>query len=411
MCNVSRLWRFVAHSTPALWSSISVTHSELRLWPSRALIRSWVKRSKGSPLSFELVVEDTHYLPSYDMSIQAINEIFLLFLFQFERWQHVRIVVPLAAHLNVQCISPHGVSMLESLHIRVDKSHKALEFLPLITDRSPQLRSLIWQLREHPKPPMGDDTLQRLTELYLECMLSPAECLAVLKTCPNLCICELENICITTPTSGLRPDTVIPFKHATIHTLRLETNVDISTLLGCLALPSLISLAIAITDPTSIGRWTPWQLSGLLLRSSSPLESLLLENLPVEEEEMVACLELLPNLSQLNITSESFQTSRLTNRIICALGDEFTSSAQFICPKLEVIKLCGDVASNDGVFSNMVVERWNAASTSPHIKRLKTVQAEFSNGAHALDNARLKALRAEGLVARIFTRNQAPLAM
>lgn len=401
LCNVSRLWRFTAISTPGLWSSISIKHSDNRLWPSRELIRSWVKRSKGAPLSFELVVENTMHSPSHVTSIQAINEIFLLFLFQFERWKHVRIVVPLAAHLKVECISPEGLSTLESLHIQIDHSPENLLFLPLITDRSPLLQGLIWQLRHFPKPLISDTTLQYLTELYLECKLSPAECLELLTTCTHLHTCELEHVCISSP--ELRPN-ISPLEHRNIRILRLEATVDISSLLARLTLPSLLSLSVVISHPGiyPLRLGACWRLSHFFFRSSPPLKSLLLENAPVEEDEIIACLRLLRNLVELNITS-----SMLSNRIIFALG---VSPTQFTCPKLEVIKLCGCL-STDGAFSMMVSARWNAGLASSSVSRLKTVQAEFCNGPHIIDAQRLKRLRAEGLVVRIFTRGGVSLRM
>jgi hypothetical protein len=333
-----------------------------------------------------------------------MNEILLLFLFQFKRWKHVRLVFPLADHLNVERISPQGVSLLESLHIQLDNSPKALEFLPAITDRAPQLRSLIWQVRDHPKPPMSDDTLQRLTELYLECQLSDAESLVLLKTCSNLRTCELENVCIASPPQEIRPHTFIPFKHETLRTLRLETSVNLSGFLSCLTLPSLESLAIVVTTSTSRNDcWAPSHLASLLSRSSGPLQSLLLENVPIKEDEVAACCLTSPALVHLNINNEGVPFLELTDKIVLVLGDQLSATAPFLCPKLETIKLCGHVTSSDGVFSNMVASRRNASSTA-QVAPLKTVHVEFSNGPHELDSKLLKSLRGNGLVARIFTR-------
>jgi len=410
LCGVSHHWREVALSTPALWSSISVLFIHGQLRPNGLLARSWLERSGQHPLSIELVVEG-------DPRLESLAEVFQIFIPTYKRWRHARFDLCRAGHSALSLFPQNGLPLLEFLDINLE----SYDFFPRrsmtpfpdhlqhIFDESPRLRSLSWKWTHVKAPSLT--TNQFLTELILDSHLAISECLLILSMCPKLEQCTFHNICkISSPKHPL-PSIV---RYDNLRRLHAETGTPIPTLFQSLTLPSLESLTVL----ESTRRGLPFdllgaeQISNMIMRSSPPLKELTLENIPFVEDDLIQLLHSLNTLTVLDLNDEgSSLASRFTDKIVSALATRRSSDkATFLCPKLEVLRLRGCVASTDGIFAGMITLRLEAAISRSGVARLKAVHVEFGHTnltpmqEHRLDVDVLKNMRAHGLNVRVFVR-------
>lgn len=431
LCSVSRRWREVALSTPALWSSISVLFLNGRLKPNTSLVQSWSDRSGQHPLSIELVVEEEECDSLDARDLEILAGVFQILIPAYKRWRHARFNLCSNAHAVFASFPNDGTPLLEFLDINLDlrgvaeiypegSAGRFPDYLQNIFHDSPLLRSLTCKGTYVKAPSLFNTFNRALTELTLDCQLATSECLLILTMCPKLETCTFHQICkISSPDHPLPSSVTVASVYHNLRRLRVETGTPIPTLFQSLTLPSLESLTVLSTTQEPLHDPLGAQaISNMIMRSSPPLQALTLENIPFIEENMIQLLHSLDSLSVLDLNDEgSVGPPRLSDKIVLALaGKRSFDNGTFLCPKLEVLRLCGRVATRDGVFAEMITLRLQAATSGSGVARLKAVHVEFGcvpqyltstfmqDRQRPLDNKNLKQLRADGLNVRFFSK-------
>ncbi|TFK33937.1 hypothetical protein BDQ12DRAFT_715603 [Crucibulum laeve] len=406
LCRVCKHWNVVATSTPSLWASISIRYgTDERNYNLReSLIRLWLERSRQGPLDISLALraEEWAEIETQPLFVAILK----LLIREYRRWRTIEITIPKCIPPSLCVFPAGGAPLLESASINITSSHSNFRY-PFsyacadIFKGSAQLRALKWQMVNLQMPALIKDLdLSVLRDLYLECSLSPSQCLQILERCPLLQSCYFENINQSSPASEL-PISLLTLPSLCSLTIQGQTTVD--SILDLVTLPSLKSLIVSLTTMRGgIRPLQPSKLPTLISRSSSPLEKLVLDNIPIAEAELIQCLTMLPSLSVLEINDDNQYFPRLTDKIIDALGNISSENRGFICPKLEVVKFTGNVSCTDGKFSDMLMTRWKDAAVTNRVTSLKMVHVDFSDRLHQKDVAVLRELRSQGLISRFF---------
>lgn len=404
LSNVSQLWRNVALKNPELWASIDIVYFARAgvLWPQIPLIKLWLSRSGSLPLSFSLDFVDWE-------SVEILEEVFHLYMPEIGRWQNVKLAFwpTLDSTLLGTPVRLGEAPFLKTLAVRV--RHAETYPLPLLSliSNSRHLQSLTLDARMFNTPTMVSTPWETLSILHLKCQLPIRECLIVLETCKALESCSFEDVSADESLIEQSfPYTKAPLEHKSLHSLRIESKLNISLLIRRLTLPSLTTL-ILIGEDARTERWIPTVLSSFVLRSKPPLRKLILDNVPVDEPEIIDCLYALPSLRALHLNDDGIPVIHLTSDIILKLGGYNTAypTAPLICPKLEVIKLQGRVLSSDGDLANMIQTRRQAAARdTATVAMLRAIHFEFYAGPHDMDMSCMKKWRKEGMVAHVFVK-------
>ncbi|KAF8954140.1 hypothetical protein BDZ97DRAFT_1928691 [Flammula alnicola] len=275
------------------------------------------------------------------------------------------------------------------------------DLVPFISSQSvsfPALQSLVIEASAYFDLPVGELpifpafhirelTLPSLTSLHINAQITSYDCFSVLRVAPRLESCRIDEM---THDPGTRA-TFAPLVHHSLRLLRIETKAVISAFFRSLSLPNLESLQMEATSLTVMQNQETHEVADFIRRSRPPLLRLILENLSLPERGLIDCLQFVPTLTHLEV-HEDFKDSRqpsLTDLVVSALSERLDGNLH-LCPRLSVIRLTGNLASHDDLFSEMIKVRHDLGS-------LERVQVEFGHQFHPKDEAVFKELQRNGL--------------
>ncbi|TFK33152.1 hypothetical protein BDQ12DRAFT_691572 [Crucibulum laeve] len=408
LCRVCKHWNMVATDIPFLWAAIAIRFDldEEHHGEQANPIRTWLSLSRDYPLDISVIIQWEEWVERKRRRL--FIDTFKLLVSVFSRWRTVEITLPNCISSSYCQFPPGGAPLLESAHIHVTSGSSAGSSDPFacawICKGSDKLRSFAWQMRSSPIPPIiNESNLAMLHDLHLECSLSQSQCLQLLERCPLLQTCHFDNVMQSSWDDIFPPQ---PLIYSSLHSFRVDAQSSVSEILKSLTLPSLKSLVVSLA--INAGEAQDFQLSELhplISRSKPPLEKLTLDNFPISELELVQCLVMTSSLVALELNDDNRRSPLLTDIIIVALsGGTRDREGAFICPKLEVLKLTGNVSSTDRNFSKMVQLRWERAAAANQVACLQKVHVEFADEWHQEDVAVLTELRSQGLTLRVFMR-------
>jgi hypothetical protein len=213
---------------------------------------------------------------------------------------------------------------------------------------------------------------------------------------------------LTDPTSAQLTD---------LRLLKLRNDYqDLGPFFDQLTLPALRHLIIAFRVDVT---WANAHFMEFLSRSNCSLETLVLQNAAISQDELMQCLRMVqPTLTHLEV--KTWHSSVIKDDILKLFRDEGVENTEAcLCPNLQVIKfLGGAIEASDCVLSDMVKSRWclypidlEPPPNSTHgVARLDLIEFEFitdsRSSGHSTDLARLKELRDDGLRMKIFAVEQ-----
>lgn len=241
----------------------------------------------------------------------------------------------------------------------------------------------------------------QLTNLHLECVMSPEDYRSIFRRSPMLQACHLENVARALLLSSIPSKIQPPIIRAHLQYLHITGEPRILYLFDSVTLPSLQKLVIGIVKPSLIRSLTPLstfeslKFQRFIERSNPSLQVLKFDNVLLQESVLVEILVLLPTLQSLAVNDDS-------HRLIAQLSDELLLALEgrqgdaFICPRLTTIRLTGQLNASDGRFSQMVSERWGDNAVANQVTPLKVVQVELSRK-NGQDIDYLMSLRSHGL--------------
>ena len=373
-------WRDIALANTKLWSTISIYLQSSCLKSESALVKTWLDRAGGHPLSIRLV----------DPWQRASHPVFDLISSCSDRWQHVELVVAQSFFESLNL----GVSTLESASFPEGAwgNQSINTFLA-----APRLRSLLVGFPASPY--MTQLPWDQLTELHLH-ELQLEMCLEIIRQSLNLISCDLTIRSWMEPIPSVTCQILLP----QLRFLRVKASSDMGDLFDHLTLPALLEIQLVIYGIQGAA-WVDQFISSLH-RSSCSVQKLHLEcDRPVSDDHLLQCLRNTPSLTMLEL--RGYNASNLgksgMNQLTCRASSRPDTTS--IIPNLRTIILqyYNDLTFDDEAFVDMIASRWkfDATASGGQIARLQTVHVSIFRHSGVVSSKEmlgcLRAFRGEGL--------------
>lgn len=285
MTTVCRRWREVAIATPTLWCSLIVAIDYESKWSKRRRFcyKSWLKRSRGRPLTLELFSDRAYnwpkILPFLRRHAKRILTLCIHIPLEEEKADILDFLSPTLEELTVvveevymtdsQVRSISQLSALDSLHVLDSVFH-----VELLSSFDPAL----WV---------------RLTNITIAAE-DPDTVLHLFRLAPNLCSFHILSMSDGIPS-------LEPFTHTNLQSLRITSDYGrmstswLSKLFDTLSLPNLVLFQV-----NGKPSWPHEEFKAFLTRSKCPLEYLWLgTKVGTSLEQQAEYVALIPSLDVL----------------------------------------------------------------------------------------------------------------
>jgi hypothetical protein len=330
-------------STPSLWANITIkyfvsdekddeeldksAHATLaRKKRVKSLILMYVERSVDAPLYVDIAADGVSYLRGPDMqAIMANSRRWREFSLSLERPLEGSFFKPVAGN----------IPMLE--HVKIKLEDNLIGDLDAFSELHPALVSWTYSGSRHIHDDKINDVLpcSQITTLnFPYCHLAEASRLSSLQHLQSLtlsisfCIFEDE-------------DTVSPFVLASLRSLSLTFSCcgdgmdkAFECICLCFRTPGLEELTINPENMTDV--WQSFHFKHFLAASGCQLNRLVLLNTPMEAEDFIATLQLMPHLKSLSVEETSIDETEYD--LITLESVKAFASSSFL-PHLRELKL------------------------------------------------------------------------
>ncbi|KAG1726097.1 hypothetical protein EDB19DRAFT_235389 [Suillus lakei] len=280
LTRICRRWREVAVGTPSLWCRLHVSEDAQR---AALCYDTWLKRSRGCPLSLKLHCNGTNWTGLRSLLQPYINQILCLDL-------HFSTNIPQPELMISDFLA------LEELNVSFDWSHPKPALAQFISQPPCTLRSLevseVFFDVEYASA--FNPTWAHLTYVDID-IGEPNAFLQLLRLCPDL---SSLTIC----TSFVAMEALEPCTHTKLQSLHIHSadtydddSIEYFNLFDTLSLPNLRTLEAHYVQP-----WPHDEFKTFLTRSECPLESLTLQfEIPITDEQRAEYVALIPSLEVL----------------------------------------------------------------------------------------------------------------
>ncbi|KAF8960949.1 hypothetical protein BDZ97DRAFT_1277793 [Flammula alnicola] len=366
---VCKAWRLIAHSTPRLWSIISLhfKFSETKSETCSEMLQEWLNRSGNHPLHIYL---DTPETPTPSWKPWPSVENFQLLLKASSRWQtlHSRTFPGLSSAIHEKYFP-----LLSSLRLDGDRDLDVWRF-----NNPPGLRNLYIRGPKHKDLNINWALLHHLTAAF-----NVEDAILALKYSHALrdCILEVNTSSGTIPIPNGRPSSL-----PCLNNLKIYTKANfLAPLLDAITAPALDCLTLSI--PATSEEWIA-HLSGFFERSACPLSELNISSVN-DAESMTDVLHQLPSIATLAMFYAPQAT--LPNSFIKKLNPNIpleSGSKGIFLPNLTTFDYWGQISINLRSMSDMLNARSNppnAAAQSeistenPLFQRLDSIDISYKN--------------------------------
>ena len=292
--SVCRYWRKIAWSTPQLWNILwlQVTPGTTMMAQSQ-LLNGWLGRSGKLPLFIRVFVSDAHCLsPKHSASLDSIDSIVDTLSNYADRWKVVDISLPASSisKLRSNCSNPSTTNpILHVLNINVSDSNP------------PRIKhDAVFDLGVKPSPKQVSIAGFYLEKIHIYwsnitsfdgALLFREEVLTILQLAPAMEQCKLS--CITEKDYFFSPPCAAVQVHHSLRTL-ITRNVT-SKFWSQISCPALEELSCHLA-PQSVP-----ELVSFLVRSSSPLRSLTLNDFKGGKDALMTIIESTPSHVHLSL--------------------------------------------------------------------------------------------------------------
>ncbi|KAF5347202.1 hypothetical protein D9758_011106 [Tetrapyrgos nigripes] len=331
LSQVSQHWRSVSLSTLRLWSRLHLQITRSKATRHASLVETWLTRSDSCPLQLHILWDEEVSSMSHPV-LQAIVQ-------HSDRWQRILLHLPTTAFPSLAPIKGHLLILTELSLGSNDFSRLTLDMF----ETAPMLRSF-----ESINLSPLDLSLPwaQLSTIPIVSISIP-ECLEIQRRCPRL---QNGTFILTfqfhSSLQGFDIDIRTPFiRSITFVSSPWSTFLDINLLLERCTYPQLVDLQMCDfrVPPRA-------QLPSFLARSPN-LRSLDLRRVALSSEDLIACLQSVPNLVSLKLVENSGTGNFFTRDFLVAMMFSLQSAAGD-----------GDTAYAGSSSSNYLV---------PHLKHLE----------------------------------------
>ncbi|KAF9072043.1 hypothetical protein BDP27DRAFT_1361290 [Rhodocollybia butyracea] len=358
--SVCKRWRSIAHSSPAIWSRISLELSaeNSRLSDVRSVLSGFLRavelhlhHSGEHPLTLKLDISGSIYQPVVPGPLLAFD------LACNHSWCSFEMGGP----YTISCIpkprfdSIQNCRSLKNLAITVESRFSLSGILEPYSHLFPMLTNIPKTLWSSLNVNIVDD---RIVDVF-NYAFSPKE--LVLREGPECC-----HFTLSRPVSPQLCTSVLILK-LELHEALGYGGPLVDYAFSSFTFPSLSCLAIMTNGYHPYqGPWPEATLAAFLDRSSCSLTYFGVKRISVSDVDLIAALKLMPSLVTLRVDDTPAgddQISPITPRFICSLHgflwSEQNYSSSALIPKLHELQLTFDgLEFDDSVFINMVSSRW-----------------------------------------------------
>jgi hypothetical protein len=389
---ICRPWRDIAHSSPMLWSSISLAVTWYLKPELMLLAMIWLRRSAGCPLSLRITGTQTHH--------GEIHALLDLVVACSSRWKHIDLDIGLFQYGILHDVK-RFLPCLETLVLRDTRdSTSVLD----VFESAPQLHSVelqvqLWKV----KLPWHQLTSLSISSCSLDVFL------AILETGLDLLKCA-----VTVDDYRLIPRTDL-VEHARLRSLSIVAEDNHIAVFDYLRLPALSDLEY--TD--ELYPFAPSRLISLLKRSSCQLRTLTItfERCSLSDDDLIHILRLSPLLQELEL-KYSCCFGGVSNKVMTQLTykDRGDPDSALLTPELQILKLTRRRLNATyrfaySVLADMIESRWrldNSVDSQTRVARLQCVNVSLDRDLARVDPiaiARLRRFKNEGLNIEMMDRH------
>ncbi|KAG1844610.1 hypothetical protein DFJ58DRAFT_747590 [Suillus subalutaceus] len=275
LTRICRRWREVAVDMSSLWQGLYMGKD----WQRGAFCyESWLKRSRGRPLSLELQFYNNNWTELRSLLQPYINRVSSLSLDFCHNALQPKVMISDFLALEALTISLYFHNVVQSIS------------QPPCTLRSLTVKGLFFNVEY---ATTLNPAWARLTNIQID-LDERSAFLQLLRVCPNLSS-------LTIATSFAASEALEPFTHTQLQSLRIISNDsyddarDHINLFDTLSLPNLRAL-----EACDIYSWPHEEFKAFLMRSKCPLESLTLGfQVSITNEQRAEYVALIPSLKVL----------------------------------------------------------------------------------------------------------------
>lgn len=351
-------------STPGLWARFGVVYESDRIGDEMFFsipLRWWLKRSRSSPLTFNIRANRLRANLDDYLNIYPYDETFIPPFDGFcgdivahqNRWKKARMEYYVSDHIFDIKMDLGDMPVLEELHV-----HFPVQGPKMVVDlaRSPLISKLslagCFQLK------FGEKTLRCLTSVYLaynhpsKAFPSMNDVAAVFQAAP-----ELEDIfadVIFDQISGPLPKITMRKLRKAHFIFKLSGGTIIQSFFDSITLPALKDFHIILGIATALGDQLDYfGMPALLERSQASLESFQVQGMPISQNEILDCIRISPRLKSLAVSGPHLNGAFIEDLILRP------EKGACLCPLLEKMYIahCFLADARDHVAS-MISSRW-----------------------------------------------------
>ena len=309
---VCRYWKQTADSTPTLWTSMTVSSSNMHSQGLRA-IKAWLERSGSLGLTITI--------GPVKASQHMVGDVMAIILSHSERLIYLSLPAELSASAlcaNVQLpqLQALALYMPTPMHLRLPSSAIHLRDVTLMLG-SPFLGAG-GQIRAAVLNPLDVRLAwEQLTRLTLRCFTGSIDTFHnVLLCCPRLIFISLDDFSLA-PSRWQRR-----LRHLTLKSIHLLTENDPTSFLDSLILPSLDTIRIDVMSPVAAEFSLRLRLQIVLLSWLTGFRTLILRGLFITERDLMWLALISPSIRNMVIMYDGndLVTERVTGMLTKTLN-------------------------------------------------------------------------------------------
>jgi hypothetical protein len=358
---VCSAWRNIAMETSQLWSNTKITFKNANSNAQAEKLRYWISKSGQRPLSLSLVEDFDEYDEDDEDSGVGSTAVLAVLEAYAHRLQTLELVVREAWNFNPDIAD--CLPLLTCISLRPGSCFEGMQDFDLFA-YAPKLRDVRLYKCPITTVLLPWAQLERLE--VTDCFGVVEECLDSLRLCPRLRSYMADMTRMRSYNINVTPaltHTTLEVVEVMVYNMR---QMGIPGLLEALTLPMLrsFSLHVQTGDPlTGLPSLLPF-----LSRSAGKLETLCLAGQMPLEEQLLGCLEVLPQLRKLVLNNGMHKDIALTQKTLdlmnptkCEGADE-EGARRCLAPNLETFYYHGPIEPTPHALVGFLADRWYGPS-------------------------------------------------
>lgn len=372
LSSVCSHWRATALITPQLWTTISSAPDHHHTLGLVTMAKTWIERSDALPLDISI---EYYYHSEERLSSRPNYTIVDVVIPHSDRWCTVFLALFQPQYAKIAAIKGRlpTLKALEIHHVYSGEGFSSTSEDDVFSI-APNLQSFSFFYGDHPSRFILPWQILRSCTIA---SASSAECVKILQQCSSLTECNMYCTGDRGDLVSLQPKSLI---FSSLQTLKLQINYqwEIRNLLPAIVCPALRELHLFLNDEiytkddpdeeVEHESIRP-ELSSLLSTTEGNVQVLRLVELTIEEDELLLCLTMTPNLVEFELSEFHarlrgfptqplpFETLLFTPAVLDRLTFRF-SNLPILIPQLKCLRIGMGSSVDEERLMVMLESRW-----------------------------------------------------